>query len=520
VEFNNWVTMTGTPDALNINLMGNPNGVSGWQCVVGDGIASLSPASDSSFTGLGQRCDLLSVNSQQIWSIEPLEFSTHPETIGVTNIPVTPGKSYIVRVRVKIASPMVGFGLERLCLQAVLQNTEDPTTTVISSAFDPMNAVDHAVGDVVDLLTLITVPIGTDSLYPAADLYPSETLFPEVTPEYVMHPRLFISSPAGSTGVFISGHWQVAELVPGLGLPQYGDGDTTNWQWDGTPNASSSRQYHTLWNDNVIQITSVTGMIPEVRKAVTNRPQRHGVIVGRGRMGSMQPQISGQFVHTGPQQQESMRSYLLRCLMSLYDEWGTFEWKPSNSSTWRSVEVQVIEKPDVSGDLIKTFQFMLVTSQPFIRGQAMNSAYTTFLSDQLGGGLTFPFEFPINFVDPGGSGFGSFVNAGENISYPTLTLYGPLTNPVIRNRTTGQELKLIGESDDFVLGADETLVIDTWEETIYLNGDVTKPVMQYLDTVTSTFWAMDPGPNSIGITGTAPDPAKTRLKVEWWDSYV
>lgn len=273
------------------------------------------------------------------------------------------------------------------------------------------------------------------------------------------------------------------------------------------------------YNENVLAFNpddGVAGLEPVVRKTTKNRPQRHGITVGRGRLGAMTPTFHGTFIHTGPAAQETMRRRLLATLYDLTDQWGTLTWTPSDGSPQRALDVQLLEKPDISGGIIKSFSFMLVAQRPFIRSAALNSAYTSYLSDPLGGGLTFPFTFPLDFVDPGSSGAGTFTNSGDNGAYPVIVVSGPLTNMLVRNYTTGQQIRTVGSA----LSSSETAVIDMWEETIYRNGDSSTPMTQYLDTVQSEFWEMIPGDNLIGISGSAPDPLVTRARVDWWDSYV
>jgi hypothetical protein len=400
-----------------------------------------------------------------------------------------------------------------------------PDVAEVHRVQTPLPARSYSVGSIIELECKFEVPARPD---PAPMIYPDETLYPDITlfpgPDSVAAAEaqelgLQVSVDAiTNLGALVVGEVFVNQLTTlDDELDDYGDGDTRGWRWDGTPHGTESREYK--WEDSsgVLQLVEVAGMEPIIRKQMKNRPQRHGITVGRGKLGGMTPSFTGQFIHDGPPTQESLRRQLLGGLYEMTDAWGTLYWSPSDSETQRSVEVQLLEKPDVQGGLFKSFQFMLVTRQPFIRGGTMKSAYTSLLSDPLGGGLTFPLTFPLDFTDPGLAGANIFVNEGENITYPKITIIGPLTNFVVRNYTTGAQLRTTG---GVTIGASDTVVIDMWDETIYKNGDPAQPLMQYLDTVQSEFWEMRSGENLIGISGSAPDPVKTRARVDWWDSYV
>jgi hypothetical protein len=267
---------------------------------------------------------------------------------------------------------------------------------------------------------------------------------------------------------------------------------------------------------DVYQLTDVSGLVPEVRTSTRPRPHRHGIRRGRGLRGGMFPVLRGRLIHSGPEAQESMRSTLERAAYSILDTEGTLRWQPSTGDSWRRVGVYLNERPDVAGGLFKEFMLPLVAEVPYILGEEIKSEYTSFLAAGGGGGLMFPFTFPFDFVDPTSPGANVFFNAGDVLTWPTITIIGPVTNPVIRNLTTGDALGF----DSLTLLAGETVVIDTYEETVFKNGDPYQSLDGALDIETSTFWHMLPGDNVISLGGSAPDPAVTRALVTWQDSYA
>ena len=104
-------------------------------------------------------------------------------------------------------------------------------------------------------------------------------------------------------------------------------------------------------------------------------------------------------------------------------------------------------------------------------------------------GMTFPATFPLNF---GASSGGSFQmnNTGAYTSAPYFTVTGPVSNPIISNQTTGQQIKL-----NLVLGASDVIGIDCQSGTVTLNGTANRNTN--VD-ITTQFFGLTPGVNTIG----------------------
>jgi hypothetical protein len=83
------------------------------------------------------------------------------------------------------------------------------------------------------------------------------------------------------------------------------------------------------------------------------------------------------------------------------------------------------------------------------------------------GGLVFPLVFPLTFGS--GAAIPDMVatNTGTVTTWPTFTIAGPVTGPVITNVTTGQ---ILAFDPTFVVAAGQTLVVDTDARTVTLVG--------------------------------------------------
>lgn len=283
-----------------------------------------------------------------------------------------------------------------------------------------------------------------------------------------------------------------------------------------TPNGTIV--FNRYWDVDLYQLVSVTGVVPTVRRTSKDRPHVYGQRIGLAGIGGMSPVLEGRFV-AAPSVAASMRANLLGCLYSIMNEKGTLRWQPSHDpGSWRRVEVKLAETPDdSSGGLIKSFQFQLVALRPFIYGEASVTANTSFLSASSGGGLMMPFTLPFTFTGSSTSGAGIFRNSGQLPSFPVIRVYGPITNPVIRNTTTGEA---IVTTDGLTIAAGQFLEIDTYEESILLNGNPYLPLDRYVDTVQTEYFPLIKGDNTVQLSGSSPDVATTRVQLTWEHSYA
>lgn len=102
----------------------------------------------------------------------------------------------------------------------------------------------------------------------------------------------------------------------------------------------------------------------------------------------------------------------------------------------------------------------------------------------------------------------TITNAGGTGTKPTLTLAGPLTNPVLTNETTGETLELT-----YTLGSGETLTIDFDAATIYLDGTASR----YYAKTGGTFWELAAGDNNVRFSAQSGSGTAT---LEWRDAWL
>lgn len=105
----------------------------------------------------------------------------------------------------------------------------------------------------------------------------------------------------------------------------------------------------------------------------------------------------------------------------------------------------------------------------------------------------------------------SCTNNGDTTAWPTVTIKGFIENPVIKNTTTGEEIKLEG-----VVPEGQSLVIDFKNHTIKLNGSY---AYYFLNFASSKWWGIEPGANTISVSGEYAT-ATAKLEVAWQDTFL
>ncbi|WP_153465141.1 phage tail family protein [Sediminibacillus terrae] len=131
------------------------------------------------------------------------------------------------------------------------------------------------------------------------------------------------------------------------------------------------------------------------------------------------------------------------------------------------------------------------------------------------GRFTFPFNFPVEFGVEGDST--SIYNEGDVETPVQINIQGPVSNPMVKNRTTGDYIRIWR-----TLSADEVLHIDTNQQNkrveIYLNGSVIQKAWGYLDDYSELF-KLIPGQNEISyVADSSTDNAIA--SIAWKNRYV
>lgn len=101
-------------------------------------------------------------------------------------------------------------------------------------------------------------------------------------------------------------------------------------------------------------------------------------------------------------------------------------------------------------------------------------------------------------------------NIGWATTYPTITIQGPITNPIIGNTTTGNTLNFTG-----TYSALDVLEIDLYNQLITLNGVAARNLL-----ISGTWFAAPPGNSNFFFTGSSTLAGTTQATVSWYSAYI
>ncbi len=127
-------------------------------------------------------------------------------------------------------------------------------------------------------------------------------------------------------------------------------------------------------------------------------------------------------------------------------------------------------------------------------------------------GLAFPIAFPVSFGTGSGVQTLTVTNSGDVPTWPTITINGPVTGPIVTNATTGQVLMFAA---GFEVEAGQQLVIDTDARAATLNGVSRSDAL-----VIRGWFPLNKGDTVITFSGAgAYDPA-AGLYITWRDAWL
>lgn len=234
-----------------------------------------------------------------------------------------------------------------------------------------------------------------------------------------------------------------------------------------------------------------------VRNNSEMKPQRDGAIVHDAFLGPRTIVLTGQVIAADFTTRRTLLDNLAAYTFPLLRANGTLRFTPTGGTT-RQLSVRLFDKVTVRGGVLKEFQITLIASDPFTYSDALFTATTSALTGAgATGGLAFPVAFPIGFGEYTAGGEAAVTNSGNVNSYPVIRVYGPISGPTLRNLTTGLVLSLPGAS----VSSGSYAAVDMANETIYLDDITTSPLIRYLDVLTSEFWPLVPGANTVKLTG-------------------
>jgi hypothetical protein len=126
-------------------------------------------------------------------------------------------------------------------------------------------------------------------------------------------------------------------------------------------------------------------------------------------------------------------------------------------------------------------------------------------------GRTYNRTYNLTFGGGSQTQVATVVNNGTTTTYPIITIYGPVTNPVVGSTTTSQAL-----SFNYTMIQSDIISIDLQYKTILLNGNPARNLLLG----SSQWFAAAPGISSYYFTGTGTTVGQTNATVQWNNAYA
>lgn len=174
---------------------------------------------------------------------------------------------------------------------------------------------------------------------------------------------------------------------------------------------------------------------------------------------------------------------------------GSYTLTVAEAHMTRQLQVKQFSELKISdaGSYAFRFELSLRADDPLRYGAEAQSVTLT-LDGVDTSSLTFPITFPILTFGATSASTGVLVNTGNTGAYPVFQVSGPVSNPQLRNATTGEQM---GVRTDLADG--DVLTVD--HQARHTTG---APLSALLPG--SSWWALVPGANSITFAASSYGP--------------
>lgn len=261
------------------------------------------------------------------------------------------------------------------------------------------------------------------------------------------------------------------------------------------------------------QILDVDGLgLPELRVQDDNRGYNDGMFSGRdflsGRSLTFTLNIFGDATRNAQQNLALFNQAMIpqtSGTTALY-----FQLAPTDTTKVLYARVRsrrVLVDPDYTYGFIRV-QVTMFAPNPKYYDQ---TSVTGSISPVTPSGRTYNRTYNLSYGGGSNASALTIVNSGTWTTYPTITITGPITNPILTNQTTNQLLAVT-----VTLQATDSLVLDLENKNVLLNGS---PVRNLL-TGSSQWFGASPGSTVFALTGTAFTAGVTSGSVVYASAYV
>lgn len=251
--------------------------------------------------------------------------------------------------------------------------------------------------------------------------------------------------------------------------------------------------------------------LPPMRGDDFDRPSRHGMFPGASEMSKRTVTWSG-LIACPPSQLASLRDAVQQLTAPaevpveeplVIRDIGT-AWMCMARAKRRTVSIDIYTPLGFA-----TYAIQWEATNPKLYSPALHSSSTPLASPPTTG-LVFPVQAPFDFGAGPVGGNLTVINSGSVATWPTFTIAGPVTGPVLTNHATGQQLLF---NPAVTITAGQQLVIDTDQRQVTLNGVAANNLL-----FTRGWFPLLPGSTRIDFTSAGTYSPSALFTVSWRDA--
>jgi hypothetical protein len=268
-------------------------------------------------------------------------------------------------------------------------------------------------------------------------------------------------------------------------------------------------------NDGASGITleAIDGLeAPSVRSSVEEIPEADGAIAADAYYGEKHGTLRGRLYAATAAARNPVARDMQRALRGLRGD-ITLQCSPSGLAAMQ-LKARVDQPVRFSGGYLKDWIVGVVAADPRWYSQA---EHTDFAAGQVASpGATFPWVFPVGFGGVSGATLEIPVtNAGNYYSPATLKVTGPISNPLVALKETGEVIYVDGVTLAAGKWLEISMALPPNRHVLHQNGT---DLYRYVRFPDSVWWQLPPGSKTVQLWGTGSTSA-TRLDVIWRDAW-
>ena len=262
------------------------------------------------------------------------------------------------------------------------------------------------------------------------------------------------------------------------------------------------------------QILQVDGLetLPTLRVQDSDRGYQDGMFSGRDFFGGRTITMTLQIMSGNGLSAQANYNLLQAALQPQQTDTTVLQFQLSAGDNFQYVNARVRRgmatiDPDFTYGKIKAqYEFFCPDPRYYdYNTQSAIMAYTQPL------GRTYNRVYPLTYGGGSQTQVAAITNNGTTTTYPLITIYGPVTNPVVGSTTSNQAL-----SFNYTMGQSDVISIDLQYKTILLNGNPARNLLLG----SSQWFAAAPGVSYFYFTGTGTTVGTTNATVQWNNAYA